>query len=66
MKLRIKPEVLARLMWSAPDSRITPFCSLCQSHIPESRRPLMIWDRAGACAQLCDSCMAGAFVTFPK
>jgi hypothetical protein len=58
MKLRVKPDAAARLVWSVPDSTIAPFCSLCQTHIPDEEVPLMMWDSEGACVQLCDRCAA--------
>jgi hypothetical protein len=59
--LRLKPEVARKLVWSHPDSRIAPFCSVCQQHIPEDSGPLMMWDDQGACVQFCDSCGEIAF-----
>jgi hypothetical protein len=58
--VRIKPEAMRRLVWSAPDSKIVPFCSLCQAHIPNDTVPLMFWDAKGACAQLCEECIEKA------
>lgn len=61
MKLAIKPEIVSKLVWSAPDSVIAPFCSLCQGHISNDDVPLKMWNRAGACVQLCDCCAGDAF-----
>lgn len=55
-RLELRGEVAARLVWSRANSRITPFCSLCQRHIADDDVPLMIWNRAGDMAQLCDDC----------
>jgi hypothetical protein len=60
MKFRLKPGVGERVVWSAPDSQIAPFCSLCHAHIPDDSVPLMMWNAAGACIQLCDQCAAGS------
>ena len=64
-QLWFKDGVADRLVWSRPDSSIAPFCSLCQSHIPDDAVPLMFWDSDGACAQLCDKC-AGDSITVKK
>ena len=58
MRLRFKPGVAERLVWSHPDSTIAPFCSICQTHIPDDDVPLMMWNSDGACVQLCDRCAA--------
>ena len=61
-RLMIRPGVAARLVWSHADSVIAPFCSLCQAHIDdEALPPLMLWNEAGDCAQLCDPCGNDAF-----
>jgi hypothetical protein len=54
---KIRQEIFPRIVWSAPDSRIAPFCSICQAHIPENEVPVMVWDAEGACAQFCDNCV---------
>jgi hypothetical protein len=59
--LKLKPGVAERLVWSQPDSRIAPFCSICQAHIPAEAAPLMMWDSEGACVQFCDACVNECF-----
>lgn len=61
MRLKIPPAIAAKLVWSKPDSRIAPFCSLCLAHISDGAVPLMMWNDAGACVQFCDRC-AGKLV----
>lgn len=56
MKLQLKDEIARRLVWSRPDSRIAPFCSNCQRHIPDDCVPLIIWAPDGACVHFCDKC----------
>ena len=56
--LRLKPGVAERLVWSHPNSAITPFCSLCQAYIPDDTVPLMMWNDNGALAHFCDRCVA--------
>ena len=62
MTLRLKTDVERRLVWSHPDSRIAPLCSVCFKHIPDDAVPLMMWNDKGACAQFCDDCQQIAFV----
>jgi hypothetical protein len=59
--LRLKDDIARKLVWSAPDSKIAPFCSVCQAHIPDDDVPLMMWNDQGACVQFCDDCSATAF-----
>jgi hypothetical protein len=57
MPLRFKPGFnIKRLTWSRPDSKIAPFCSVCFRHIADGDGPLMMWNSAGACIQLCEKC----------
>lgn len=65
MKLRLKQSAMDRLVWSRPDSRIAPFCSLCQEHIPDDSVPTMMWNSAGACIHLCDACAKDSLVATP-
>ncbi len=60
--LKLKPDVAKKLVWSRYDSRITPFCSVCQAHIPEDAGPLMMWNDRGDCVQFCEKCCDNAFV----
>jgi hypothetical protein len=60
MKLRLKDGVVDRLVWSAPDSRIAPFCSLCQAHIPDDVIPLRMWSPEGWTVHFCERCEAEA------
>lgn len=58
VQLRFKPSFnLHRLIWSRPDSRIAPFCSICSQHIPDDAVPLKMWKADGSCVQLCDHCV---------
>jgi hypothetical protein len=57
MKLSLKQSVAKRLVWSRQGSRIAPFCSLCQKHIPDDAVPTMMWNGEGACIHLCDACV---------
>lgn len=56
LELRLKPGVAERLVWSRPDSTITPFCSLCRHFIPADEVPVTVWDDEGACVHFCDDC----------
>jgi hypothetical protein len=57
MQLRFKPGFnIKRLVWSRPDSKIAPFCSVCFRHVPSGDVPLMMWDSKGACVQFCEEC----------
>lgn len=64
-RFELKRGVAKKLTWSRPDSRIAPFCSLCQAHIPAEAVPLMMWDGNGACVQFCDDCADNAIVAIP-
>lgn len=59
--LRLKAEVERKLVWSHPDSVITPFCSLCQKHIPEDHVAITMWGKDYWCAHLCEECGEIAF-----
>lgn len=62
MQLRFKDTApVSRLVWSPPDSHITPFCSFCFKHIPAREVPLMMWNKEGACAHFCDNCIMEHF-----
>lgn len=56
MTLRLKRGIEHKLVWSRPDSKIAPFCSICSVHIPDDAVPLMIWKADGSCAQFCEAC----------
>lgn len=56
MKLRLKRGVERKLVWSGPNSKIAPFCSMCLSHVSDDDVPLMMWGENGSCAQLCEAC----------
>lgn len=52
---------VSRLVWSPPDSHITPFCSFCQSFIPADCVPLIMWNKENACVHFCDECVEKYF-----
>jgi hypothetical protein len=60
LSLHLRPSAARRMVWSRPDSRIVPFCSLCQKHIASDTVPLQLWDSKGASAYLCDDCVPQA------
>ena len=64
--LKLKPDIAAKLVWSRHDSRITPFCSVCQNHIPEDSVPFMMWNQKGDCVQFCDACASSSFKSQPS
>lgn len=59
--LRLKADVERRLVWSHPDSRITPFCSLCGGYIPEDKVACTLWGKKYWCAHMCEGCAEDAF-----
>lgn len=59
--LRLKAGVFEKLVWSRPDSRITPFCSMCQAHISGDAVQMLMWSSEGACVQFCDACSETCF-----
>jgi hypothetical protein len=65
MKLRLKRGVERKLVWSRPETKIAPFCSICLAHIPDDDVPLMIWNEEGGCAQFCEAC-AQAYIETDK
>jgi hypothetical protein len=53
-RLRLKSEVMDKLAWGRPDSRMRSLCALCHGALPDV--PLMMWREDGAMVSLCDKC----------